>query len=54
MNATMEKIDQLRSVMVSAAEKHKLNLQHPEVIKASCELDKWIFKVMKSGVRARP
>lgn len=38
----LETIEDLRSSLVLLASKHEFNLQHPEVIRISQELDKYI------------
>jgi hypothetical protein len=46
MQNMLEKINDLRCTMVSKAEKHDLNLQHPEVLQSSVELDQLILDFM--------
>jgi len=42
-----EKVEFLRHIMVSTAEKHGFNLQNPEVLAASRELDQAILLAMR-------
>ena len=43
-----EQIRVLKAELIAEAEKHNLNLQHPAVLKLSCDLDRLILSHMKS------
>ncbi|WP_414694777.1 aspartyl-phosphate phosphatase Spo0E family protein [Paenibacillus sp.] len=43
-----EQIKTLKKELLKEAEKHNLNLQHPAVLKLSCDLDELIVLHMKS------
>ncbi|WP_309118918.1 aspartyl-phosphate phosphatase Spo0E family protein [Paenibacillus sp.] len=52
MNSLQRKIETMRFIMITTAEKHSNDLLHPEVIRVSRELDQLIVQAMKS--RSRP
>ncbi|WP_158299542.1 aspartyl-phosphate phosphatase Spo0E family protein [Paenibacillus antri] len=49
MNSLQRKIETMRFIMITTAEKHSNDLLHPEVIRVSRELDQLIVQAMKSG-----
>jgi len=44
----IEEITKLKEKLIAEAEKHDLNLQHPTVLKLSCDLDQLIVRHMTS------
>ena len=51
MMPLLRRIESLRFIMISTAEKHSNDLLHPEVIRVSRELDQLINQAMKTRAR---